>query len=82
MGIIEVDDEEECTQKKAPCMRGFSIRGYSTDFELDFVQECHLWWSKHAGFLDLLIMVSRCLIAGETLQRGFPRRCNRIKIVV
>jgi len=33
-------------------------------------------------FLDLLIMVNRCLIAGETLQRGFPRRCNRIKIAV
>ena len=33
-------------------------------------------------FLDLLIMVCRCLIAGETLQRGFPRRCNRIKIAV
>ncbi len=34
------------------------------------------------AFLDLLIMVCRCLIAGETLQRGFPRRCNRIKIAV
>ena len=56
--------------------------GYFTDVELGFVQECHLWWSKHAGFLDLLIMVCRCLIAGETLQRGFPRRYNGIKIAV
>ena len=33
-------------------------------------------------FLDLLIMVGRCSIAGETLQRGFPRRYNGIKIAV